>query len=79
MLYTCCVCVNMMLKPCLNESPNILDRCWIHCSFFIMYIISIIDVHESVGLIKDLELELKSKRMLYSKQHLKLSKVIGEG
>ena len=44
-----------------------------------MYIISIIDVHESVGLIKDLELELKSKRMLYSKQHLKLSKVIGEG
>ena len=44
-----------------------------------MCIIFVIDVHESVCLIKDLEQELKSKRMLYSKQHLKLGKVIGEG
>ena len=47
--------------------------------YFFDYVISVIDVHESVGLIKDLEQELKSKGMLYSKQQLKLSKVIGEG
>ena len=39
---------------------------------------SIIDISE-VDIIKHLEQELKSKRMLYSKQQLKLSKVIGEG
>ena len=49
----------------------------LQCLYYI--IISIIDVHESVGLIKDLEQELKSKGMLYSKQNLKLGKVIGEG
>ena len=32
-----------------------------------------------MDLIKNFEQELKSKRMLYSKQYLKLGKVIGEG
>ena len=37
------------------------------------------DVPESVSLITHLEQELKSKKMLFTKQHLKLNKVIGEG
>ena len=63
----------MMIKLCLSESPDTMSRYRIYCSF-----LTIIDVHESVDL-KDLEQELKNKRMLYSKQHLKLGKVIGEG
>ena len=46
---------------------------------FFDYVIFVIDVHKSVGLMNDLDQELKSKGMLYSKQHLKLGKVIGEG
>ena len=37
------------------------------------------DVPESVSLITHLEQELKSKNMLFTKQHLQLDKIIGEG
>ena len=37
------------------------------------------DVPESLSLITHLEQELKSKKMLFTKQHLQLDKIIGEG
>ena len=37
------------------------------------------DVPESVSLITHLEQELKSKKMLFTKQHLQLNKIVGEG
>ena len=64
----------MMIKLCLSERPDTMSRYRIYCSF-----LTVIDVHESVDLMNNLEQELKSKRMLYSKHHLKLGKVIGEG
>ena len=39
----------------------------------------IIGVSESLAVIRNLEEDLRSKMMLFSKHHLQLGKVIGEG